>query len=338
AADLAQAPTVPVDISTWLMCSIATAQLDSLGPLVAEHTMARAVGAVADTPLSPDPVLRFPWRRLARTALARPALAGPLRDHLRAQPVVPPGWCYALGLMEFATGSPARARGAAKALEASHAAWPEDTESLWLGALLRCRIGDRERAISDIGRLMGRIEPGTPAWLAGDDEGPRPLEHHLVRGLLELDDVDSAAELARGVTTPALRARLLQETGSVAVHGGDRTLAALLAQESLLAREEAATEASPSAPLDTDLPPLIRLLIDSGEAPTALQALQRALRRGEATPDSLALPLLASLSHELAHDAPLTEAVHGAFRTRLDRIEEPAAAARLLCSWITHQD
>ena len=334
AADLAQEPEVPLDIGTWLLCSIAEAQLDALGPMLAEHTMARAVRGVATTPLSPDPTLRFPWRRLARTALACPALAGPLRDHLRAQPVVPPGWCYALGLMELATGNPARARGAAKALEASHAAWPEDTESLWLGALLRCRVGDRDRAISDIAQLLGLVDPGTPAWPAGDDAGPRPLEHHLVRALLDIGDVDSAAELARSVTAPALRARLLREAGAVMHLGGDRSRSAHLALEALQARDEAMASPAGLSPLDPDLPPLIRLLADTGEAPAALLGLQRALDRGHGTPHALALPVLATLAQGLAHAPALADAVHGAFRDRLGRTADPAKAARLLGAWI----
>jgi len=338
AADLAQEPSVPLDIGTWLLCSIAEAQLDALGPMVAEHTMSRAVQAVAETPLSPDPMLRFPWRRLARTALACPALAVPLRDHLRGQPVVPPGWCFALGLMELSTGNPARARGAAKALEASHAAWPEDTESLWLGALLRCRIGDRDHAVSDIADLLGVIVPGTPAWPAGDESGPRPLEHHLVRALLDLGDAESAGELARSVTTPALRARLLRETGAVALLGGDRSQAAQLAQEALQAREESTSHEGGAPPLDADLPALIRLLTDAGEAPAALQFLRIALSRGQDTPDALALPVLASLARSLAMNAPLADLVHAAFGERLGRIEEPAAAARLLGLWIRHLD
>jgi hypothetical protein len=336
AADLAADPAIPPDIATWLLCSIAEAQLDALGPMIAEHTMARAVAAVAHTPLSPDPTLRFPWRRLARTALSCPALAAPLRDHLRTQPVVPPGWCYALGLMELATGNPARARGAAQALEASHAAWPEDTESLWLGALLRCRVGDRDRAISDIAQLLGLVEAGTPAWIAGDESGPQPLEHHLVRALLDLGDVESAAELARSVTTPALRARLLREAGAVCVLGGDRAAGATLAREALQAREEASTGDGPSSPLDADLPPLIRLLADTGEAPTALSALQRALQRGRPTPDALALPVLSALAGSLGRHPPLAEAVQAAFAQRLEAQEAPADAAALLCAWIRH--
>jgi hypothetical protein len=336
AADLAQAPSVPLDIGTWLLCSIAEAQLDALGPMLAEHTMSRAVRAVADSPLSPDPMLRFPWRRLARTAMACPALAVPLRDHLRGQPVVPPGWCYALGLMELSTGNPARARGAAKALEASHAAWPEDTESLWLGALLRCRVGDRDRAISDIAQLLGLVDAGTPAWPAGDESGPRPLEHHLVRALLDLGDADSAAELARSVTAPALRARLLRETGAVALLGGDRPQAAQLAQEALQAREESTTMEKGTGPLDADLPALIRLLADTGEAPAALHALRVALARGRETPDALALPVLASLARGLGTNAPLAEAVHTAFGERLREVGDPASAARMLGLWIRH--
>lgn len=338
ATDLATDPAVPLDVATWLLCSTAESQLDALGPLIAEHTMARAVANVADTPLSPDPVLRFPWRRLARTALSCPALAAPLRDHLRGQPVVPPGWCYALGLMELATGNPARARGAAKALESSHAAWPEDTESLWLAALLRCRLGDRERAIDDISTLLGQVHAGRPVWLAGDESGPQPLEQHLVRALLDLGDPDSAAELARATTAPGLRARLLREVGAVCVLGGERDVGAALAAEALQARDEARSADTPPTPLDADLPPLIRLLADSGEGPLALDTLRRALQEGMDTPDMLALPVLSVLARTLRPHPPLAEAVHVAFAQRLEAVAEPAAAARLLCAWLQQRD
>ena len=334
ATDLATDLAVPVDITTWLLCSIAESQLDSLGPMIAEHTMARAVEAVAHTPLSPDPVLRFPWRRLARTALSCPALAAPLRDHLRHQPVVPPGWCYALGLMELSTGNPARARGAAKALEASHAAWPEDTESLWLASLLRCRLGDRERAIDDISRLLGHVDAGTPVWLAGDESGPQPLEQHLVRALLDLGDPDSAAELARATTAPLLRARLLREVGAMFLLDGDRDTAAILAEEAVQAREEARETDTPPSPLDAALPALIRLLADAGEGPLALDTLRRALQEGMRTPESLALPILVVLATTLKPHPPLAEAVHAAFAQRLTALEDPEAGASLLCAWI----
>ena len=282
--------------------------------------MARAVEAVAHTPLSPDPVL-WSWRRLARTALSCPA-SPPLRDHLRHQPVVPPGWCYALGLMELSTGNPARARGAAKALEASHAAWPEDTESLWLASLLRCRLGDRERAIDDISRLLGHVDAGTPVWLAGDESGPQPLEQHLVRALLDLGDPDSAAELARATTAPLLRARLLREVGAMFVLDGDRGTAAILAEEAVQAREEARETDTPPSPLDAALPALIRLLAD--EAKVRWPRIPSDARRRACEPRShWHCPSSSSSPPCLPHPPSQRRSMRP--RAAIDRLEDPEA-------------
>jgi hypothetical protein len=334
AMDLAQADDVPIDASTSLLCGIAEAQLAALGPMVAEHTVARAVAAVASSPLSPDPTLRFPWRRLCRTALQAPALASPLRDHLRNQTFVPPGWCYVLGLLELSTGNPRRAKGAAKALEASHAAWPEDTESLWLAALLRCRLGTRDEARQDLRTLLAAVEPGTTTELPGQDGGPVPLEQHLVRALLDMGDRDTAVELASTVGSGATRARLLREAGTLARLEGDHPAASHLARESLAARDEAHASGEPIAALDPELVALVCLLHDVGDSPTAMAALRRALESGRTTPDLLAVPVLAGLERQLVNALPLLDLVREAMRRRIEAAPSSKVRAALVLTWL----
>ncbi len=333
AADLALAPTLPPDIATALLCTIAESQLAALGPMIAEHTMSRAIARVSQGPLSPDPTLRFPWRRLARAALATPALAGPLRDHLRKQPVVPPGWCYVLGLLELATGSRGRARGAADALEASHRMWAEDVESLWLAAILRCRLGEADAARDDLRALVAVLAPGTIVELPGTERGPQPIERHLVRALLDLGDLGTAVELARTVADGGLRARLLREAGVLLRLEGDREAALGLGREALAAREEALATGRAASALDEELAPLVRLLHDSGDAPAALHLLRSALEAGRATPDALALPILAQLDRQLGAAEPLADTIADAVRRRIDATTEAGERAALLLAW-----
>ena len=93
---------------------------------LAERFFLTAVQRTGQTPLPPDPNARYPWRTLFRAARQEPGLSTAMRELLRQKTVVPPGWCYALGIMELEAGRPDRAERAASALEKGHAFNPTD--------------------------------------------------------------------------------------------------------------------------------------------------------------------------------------------------------------------
>jgi tetratricopeptide (TPR) repeat protein len=317
-----------------IVCRIARQQLEHLGPDPAAETMAVAVTRAAAEPLSPDPELRFAWRLLFETGLAEPALAVPLRDHLRSQVRVPPGWCYVLGLFELATGHVQRARWAAEALDRGFEVNPADAESGWLAALLWLHTGARREGLASTQAVLAAVEPGRVAAIPGRPGGPVALDGALGEALLAAGLPEEALALARTADEPAVRADLLSLAAEHAHHEGAADAARRLSREAAVAFGALRPHLATSVWRDIAAR-LVPLLEDLGEPAEAGRVLEQAVRRADAAPGDLALLALTDLARELDRaGSPGADRPRAALAARVATCSNPAARAALLLQWL----
>jgi hypothetical protein len=224
---------------TALLCRVAEAQRRHLGPALARTTAQRIIDRLRGHVIGPEPNLRLPFRPLLEVSLANPGLAAPLRDLLRRQAVVAPGWCFALGLLELGTGAPERARQAARVLEESADSGANDVEARWLGGLLRARLGELPRARRQLLEALRELPAGAAVDVPGSPGGDRRAERVFTDELLAAGDLEGALLIARLTPGPALRGALLRRCADAlrlrgelgAAHGALDEATAALAEE-----------------------------------------------------------------------------------------------------------
>ena len=317
-----------------IVCRIARQQLEHLGPDPAAETLALAVTRAAAEPLSPDPDLRFAWRLLYETGLAEPALAEPLRDHLRVQARVPPGWCYVLGLLELSTGHVQRARWAAEALDRGFEVNPADAESGWLAALLWLRTGAVREGLASTHAVLSSVEPGRVAAIPGRPGGPVALDAALGEALLAAGVPDESVALARTADEPAVRAELLSRAAEHHHNEGAAEPARRLALEAAVAFAALPPQLATTVWRDIAAR-LVPLLEDLGERAEAGRLLDQAVQRADATPGDLALLALTDLARELDRaGSPGADRPRAALGARVATCRDPAARAALLLQWL----
>jgi tetratricopeptide (TPR) repeat protein len=319
---------------TELVCRIALHQLEVLGPEAACATLARAVACAAAEPLAPEPDLRYGWRLLYQVALDHPALAGPLRDLLRSQARVPPGWCYVLGLLEAATGHPQRARWAAEALDRGHEVNPEDGESAWLAALLWLHIGELATGVSRAQQALSFVAAGHVAVVPGRRGAPARLERLFGEALLAAGLKDEAVTLARTTQDPLMRAELLARAAELHSLEGGRPVALALCREAAAAL----SELPPGQPAQTWMraaAAIVGMMEHLGAPEAASPVLDRAVDAASAAPGALALAALTELAGCLDRmRSPGADRPRQALGQRIAQTPDPEDRALLLLEWL----
>jgi hypothetical protein len=313
---------VPAEPAVDLVARVARTQEPLLGAAVAASTAARAVEIAQRTALPPEPAHGFGWRTLAALSLDRPALALPLREHLRHQPLLPPAWCALLAELERRTGHPSRARRAAELLEQSHHRAGDDPEALACAAVVRAALGDLPAAAADAAAL--RAAGGLPAWVPPDDPlGPaRPSGFVLTLRLAAHGDADAARREAEAVEPAPLRAQARRVVAEALAAEG-RVDAALQAAERVLFDPEAPlAEAAAAAALVWSL----------GEEPRAARWLEAALDRTDPGPGLL--PSLLAAWRACATAIGLQRRVEAVAARAVRAAALPAQQADALLDWV----
>ena len=318
---------------TAFLCKVAEAQRRHLGPTLARTTAQRVVDRLRGHMLGPEPNLRLPYRPLLVVSLANPALAAPLRDLLRAQSVVSPGWCFALGLLEHGTGALDRARQAARVLEESAASGANDVEALWLAGLLRARIGDASRARVVLVQALGALPSGAVIDVPGSPGGDCRAERVFVDALLAVGDIEGGLLVARLTPTAGLRAGLLLRCAdALRLAGAGSDVRAALDEATAALAEDDPQAIDPDLMLDLMWS---RAMLGQVQAAADLFAWERArlaVRGGAAAALVVALERLggrcgAAVDAALAH----------AWEEELALATHPAERLGLLLSWLDLQ-
>lgn len=311
---------------------IALLQLEHLGPAEAVETLERAVTRAAAAPLSPSPDLRFAWRRLYTVSLDEPLLAAPLRDWLRVQARVPPGWCYVLGLLERETGHLQRARWAAEALERGQEANPEEVESGLLAALLWLRLGETERGIRAASTVLSAADEAWSRVVPGRDREPAGAPTLLAEALLQAGQRDAGAAVARTVVAAPVRCALLRQAAQDALSEGGAAEARALALEAAQALEMAASEGALDA---QEAAGVLGILEETSAWAEAGSTLGVVVDAAAQAPGSLAVTSLCALASALE-----TQGSPGAARPRARLADavagtsDPEERAHLLLDWL----
>jgi tetratricopeptide (TPR) repeat protein len=313
-----------------LLCRLAIAA-QSVGAETAAALYGMAVRETGQTPLPPDPNARYPWKSLFRAARQEPELSSALRDLLRQRSVVPPGWCYALGIMELESGRPDRAERAASALEKGHAFNPSDAEPLWLAALLWARTGQVDRALDAMYPVLQDLGDDTGVELPGQSGGASHVELLFVRGLVAGKAIERAAELGRTVIDPELRARLLTVAGWAWLAEDEQDRARALAVEAFHALEESLR--SDHAPGGGALGPaleLVELLWRAEDPRDAMELLSDVMERMGTGPGVLVIPVVCRHALRVRDQEGLFSAHIRACIERCTAPDDPAERCELL--------
>ena len=311
---------------------VARLQLEHLGAAEAVETVERAVTRAGSAPLSPAPDLRFAWRQLYTLSLAEPLLAAPLRDWLRVQSRVPPGWCYVLGLLELETGHLQRAQWAAEALDRGQELNPSEIESGLLAALLWLRLGAVDNGLAAAAAVMQAEADGESRSVPGRPGPPASPPALLAEALLRAGQRAAGAAVARSVPTAGERARLLCAAGEEAWGEASTEEAAALAAEAALAVEDATREASVPA---SQAAAVLSLLEETGQDALAATTLDALLVHAEDAPGELSVASLCALTQALE-----ARGVSGVARARttlferISRTKDPEDRARQLLDWL----
>ncbi len=256
--------------STALLCVLAKAQEASVGQVVAELTWSRTVRRVARQPLPSDPRTAGPWPELLRQGLARPDWSTRLRRALRAQPVLPPPWAFALALLDLRAGFPERTRSTARALEASQRTWGQDPEPTILAAVLRAELGELRQATTLMGAVLS-MSAGQTVALPHARASAEPVEQIFVSILAAHGGIGQAVHIARTVQSPGLRADLLAQLAATAVRcGGAEPRQLAVEAEAALRLSHGDTPGSGGT-----LGAVVGTLWALGEAPLAMRTLKR---------------------------------------------------------------
>ena len=290
-----------------------------------------AVIQTGHTPLPPDPNARYPWRTLFRSAQQEPGISDALRNLLRQRNVVPPGWCYALGIMELESGRADRAERAASALEKGHAFNPGDVEPLWLAALLWARTGQVERALDAMYPVLDEMGEETSVDLPGQAGGASHVELLFVEALVAGGAIERAAELGRTVIEPALRARLLTVAGWAWLADKQTSEARILAVEAFHALEE--NLHSDRELKGGELGPaleLVELLWRAGDEVDAEALFHDVMERMGSGPGVLVIPVLCRAAARMQDLATLERQLLEACVERCMMASEPETRCELL--------
>ena len=289
---------------------------------LAERFFLTAVQRTGQTPLPPDPNARYPWRTLFRSARQEPGLSAAMRELLRQKTVVPPGWCFALGIMELEAGRPDRAERAASALEKGHAFNPSDPEPLWLATLLWARTGQIERALDGMYPVLDELGDESLVSLPGQSGGAAHVELLFVDALVAGGALVRAAEMSRTVLAPTLRARLLTRAGWAYQLQEEPEQARALAVEALHALEELlAEEMEPGGGVLGPALELSELLWRSGDEEDAISMLESSMERLATGPGVLVIPVLCRHARRVQDLAPLFDRL---LTASISRCMEPA--------------
>ena len=316
--------------SVAVLCTVTRDQIRRVGPGPAKVTWQGLLARLAATPLPPDPPQHGPWSDILGLALHHPSLAAQLSRVVARHAAVPSGWAHALGRLHLSAGRPERALRVAEVLAEAAERHPEDVESRLLAGLLRARAGRVDEAWDD---LLGAIDADSErlVWLA-DAAGPRRYEWWAVEALLAGGSHDLAVLLARLVSAPDLRARLLARcVGHMPAGEG----AAALAEEAAAAVGEARAAGLPVA-LDADLARLPQACWESGDPVGAEAQLSQLVGGLIAVSEAGWLDGVAHLHAMLdqigAGSEPWTDALTDGWHRRVDAAE-PEARVDLLLGW-----
>ena len=315
-----------------VLCRIARHQLAWVGPDTAVEVLREAILLLRDEPLPPDPDLGFAWQLFYETGLQEPTLAEPLRDWLRVQARVPPGWCFVLGLLERATGHVQRARWAADALDRGHAANPTDGESGWLAAVLWLILGETDRGLVSAQRVLESVPPGRTVHIPGSRMGPMALEQVLAETLLSVGQGAAASSLARASEDAVLRGRLLGRAAVLALSEGAAAEALALGSEAATSLVDAGAPASAWVP---EAAGLVALLEELGNHEAASQLLDVAVAAAADAPGELSVTSLCGLARTLEQvGSPGAARPRQALAARVAQAAAPGPRCDLLLQWL----
>lgn len=315
-----------------VVAEVALLQLEHLGPAEAVETVERAVTRAGAAPLSPAPDLRFAWRQLYSLALAEPLLAAPLRDWLRVQARVPPGWCYVLGLLELETGHLQRAQWAAEALDRGQELNPSEIESGLLAALLWLRLGAVDKGVASAAAVMEADMEGWSRAVPGRTLAPASPPTLLAEALFRAGQRSAGAAVARSVPAAGDRVRLLRTAAEEAWAEGSAEEAAALSAEAALAIEAASSAGGISA---GEASSVLILLEQTGQDEIARSTVDALLAQAEDAPGELAVATLCALTQALEGcGSAAAERVRRTLSEQISRTADPEARAHQLLDWL----
>jgi hypothetical protein len=297
-------------------------------PGLAREPEERLLQLCDSTPLPPDPHSPFPWRVLAARARRTRIWAHRLRERLRAHAIVPPAWCYLLGLLELRTGHPDRARRAARALSQSAGPRLEEPESMLLAGLLSSKVGDEAAAEESLRAALAAMPPRCP--IRAPEEPELPIEQLVVRILIEEGSLRLAGELAETLPGPLERAELLVSLAQAALGAGDRPEADRRCAEAISALDEAAEGGRAAA-----TPPLYARIAAICAPGCLLQeeALSLSFARVRALPSFLQVPALLAQRDALCGDEALGARQAELALHLLRAVDAPDMRASALLQW-----